>query len=154
MDGERAARWSKETEPVWYFNNNSASLDEFQRTIARANPVTHRTHIHKGWFETTVPALKAPPIGVLRLDADWYKSTWVCLINLWDHVIDEGVVLIDDYYAWECCRRAVHEFLSHRKLDVPIYQANDQLAYLVKLPQRRFARTNILPKSARRGCDG
>lgn len=129
-DGQRAMQWSKETEPDVFNNNCSASLEEFEQVIARANPNYERTHIHKGWFENTVPKLKVP-IRVLRLDGDWYESTMVCLDNLWDCVVENGVVLLDDYSYWEGCRRAVHDFLSRRNIPVAIQRDGD-LAFLIK----------------------
>jgi O-methyltransferase len=52
------------------------------------------------------------PIAILRLDGDWYESTTVALENLFKYVADDGIVVIDDYYAWDGCSRAVHDFLS------------------------------------------
>lgn len=54
-----------------------------------------------------------PPAG--PLDGDWYESTLCILDNLFDRVMPGGVVLIDDYYDWDGCSRAVHDFLSARK---------------------------------------
>ena len=73
-----------------------------------------RVHIRRGWFENTVPAA-APeigPIAVLRLDADWYESTRICLEYLYPNVSDGGIVIIDDYGYWEGCRRATDELLQ------------------------------------------
>ena len=42
------------------------------------------------------------------------------------------LVLIDDYYAWEGCSPAVHDFLSQRKTTQQIRQAASQLAYILK----------------------
>ena len=58
----------------------------------------------------------SPPIAVLRLDADWYASTMICLQKFWDHILPNGIVLIDDYYYWDGCALAVHDFLSQRKI--------------------------------------
>ena len=69
----------------------------------------------KGWFNETVPNFKPPsPIALLRLDGDWYESTMVCLVHLFDEVAPGGIVILDDYYIWDGCSRALHDFLSKR----------------------------------------
>lgn len=47
---------------------------------------------------------------MLRLDGDWYASTKICLEYLYNKVEIGGVVIIDDYYTYEGCRKAVNEF--------------------------------------------
>jgi O-methyltransferase len=49
---------------------------------------------------------------VLHLDADWFESTIICLNTLFEKVASGGVVIIDDYYTWDGCSRAVHEYLA------------------------------------------
>ncbi len=95
-------------------NNNAASVDEFRATISRTRFDPAKLHIHKGFFANSFGAVTPPPIAVLRLDADWYKSTMECLDKFWDHLLPGGIVLIDDYHDWDGCSRAVHDFLSKR----------------------------------------
>ena len=73
-----------------------------------------------------------PAIAVLRLDGDWYGSTMTCLEHLFDKVLPGGIVLMDDYYAWEGCSKAVHDFLSARSATEQIRSASEQLAFLTK----------------------
>lgn len=72
---------------------------------------------HKGWFQDTLPNNTVGPIAVLRLDGDWYESTKVCLDHLYDKVVPGGFVIVDDYGAYEGCKKAVDEFLQTR----PVY---------------------------------
>ena len=79
-----------------------------------------RIHFHPGWFQDTLtgelPGLER--IALLRLDADWYASTKVCLDRLYDRVAEGGVVMADDYGAYDGCRKAVDEFIAGRSLRV------------------------------------
>jgi hypothetical protein len=78
-------------------------------------------HIHKGWFQETLPAFRKEigSIALLRIDGDWYDSTRVAFQNLYDNVVSGGVVVIDDYGHYEGCRKATDEFLDG--LGEPIY---------------------------------
>lgn len=78
--------------------------------------------IIKGWFQNTLPWYKNKigKISLLRIDADWYKSTKCCLENLYDKVINEGFVVIDDYGTCFGAKKAVDEFLEKKKLSVKL----------------------------------
>src|SRR5262249_38613244 len=72
----------------------------------------------KGWFDQSLPENRdrVGPIALLRLDCDWYASVRSCLDNLYDQVADGGFIVLDDYYSFEGCAIAAHEFLGERKL--------------------------------------
>ena len=75
-----------------------------------------RVTVVAGWFQDTLPIWRERigPIAVLRIDGDFYESTRVCFEALYDSVIPDGAVIIDDYGTFEGCRRATDEFLSSR----------------------------------------
>ena len=91
--------------------------------------------VRQGWFEDTlsgvVEELKDVGISILRLDNDLYKSTQLCLDMMMPSVIDDGIVLIDDYHFYAGCALAIHEYLGQNKLSYRIYNIND-LAYFYK----------------------
>jgi O-methyltransferase len=39
----------------------------------------------------------------------------ICLKKFWPHIAKGGAILIDDYYTFAGCSRAVHDFLSEIK---------------------------------------
>ncbi len=63
----------------------------------------------KGWFEHTLPQLKAGQFAVIRLDGDMYGSTMDALVALYPKLSNDGFCIIDDY-ALPGCRRAVDDF--------------------------------------------
>lgn len=93
-----------------------------------------RVKIVKGWFQKTLPRYKLTigPIGILRLDGDWYESTKVCLENLYDLVEPGGYIIIDDYYYWDGCKKATDEFIKLRNLDVEIIPQDTSGVYFIK----------------------
>lgn len=73
-----------------------------------------RVHLHKGWFQDTLPGFGIPDHDrlVVHLDADLYSSTIYVLEQL-EHRITPGTVLIFDEF---CDRlhelRAFDEYLA------------------------------------------
>jgi hypothetical protein len=91
-------------------------------------------HYHVGWFQDTLPhdAQALGAIALLRLDADWYESTAVCLKYLYPKVAKHGVVIIDDYGHFEGCRRAVDEFLASQRAPILLNHIDYTGRYFVK----------------------
>jgi O-methyltransferase len=91
-------------------------------------------HYHVGWFQDTVPADAADisRIAILRLDGDWYQSTKVCLDHLYDKVVKNGIVIIDDYGYNTGCKKAVDEFLAVKKTYPILNYVNNTCRYFIK----------------------
>jgi O-methyltransferase len=117
IDGELARRWQADTASPTYYNNCAASEEEARTAMSRSAAKTYR--IVKGWFEETLPKERpSEPIALLRMDADWYESTKCILDNLIPRMAPGGMVIVDDYYAWEGCTAAVNEFVAARKWQI------------------------------------
>ncbi|MBN6039537.1 TylF/MycF/NovP-related O-methyltransferase [Amycolatopsis sp. 195334CR] len=112
-DGEDAMTWQAATDDPLYFDNLRTRAEDFRALVGEAG--FPAVHVHEGWFEDTVPRYDGEPIAVLRLDGDWYDSTMVCLDHLYPHVKADGIIILDDYDAWDGCSRAVHDYLSRTK---------------------------------------
>jgi hypothetical protein len=64
----------------------------------------------------------------------WYSSTKICLEKFWKHVLPGGIILVDDYYTWDGCAHAVHEFLHVTRATVRVRQGRiEGTAFIVKL---------------------
>lgn len=65
-----------------------------------------------GLFEDTLPEfyLRNRNIALLHMDGDWYSSTRAILTNLFDRLETRALIQIDDYGAWDGCRKAIEEF--------------------------------------------
>lgn len=84
---------------------------------------------HEGFFQDTVPSAadRIGEIALLHLDGDWYASTKTCMDHLYDSVVSGGLVVIDDYGAYDGCRKAVDEFLADRGLSVYLFQVDEEV---------------------------
>lgn len=121
IDGESAKAWQRDTEGAYYYDNCRATVDFAERAMRLTG--VPKYNIMKGWFEKTLPGFVPPcPIAVLRLDGDWYESTMTILEALFKYVARDGIVIVDDYYAWDGCSRAVHDFLSRHQLTTRVKQ--------------------------------
>lgn len=130
IDGATAIEWQQDTQASSYFENCSAEERFAINAMAQTN-VHHQ--IIKGWFNETLPSFKCSnPIALLRLDGDWYESTLDCLKHLYPHVSNDGIVIIDDYYAWDGCSRAVHHYLASINSSSRINTSVEGIAYIIK----------------------
>ncbi|MGY6529569.1 MAG: TylF/MycF/NovP-related O-methyltransferase [Cyanobacterium sp.] len=81
----------------------------------------------KGYFQDTLPENreKMGNIAFLHMDGDWYDSTKAILNNLYDNVVDNGLIQIDDYGAWEGCRQAISEYQTTHNLKFYLNQIDN-----------------------------
>lgn len=106
--------------------------EQHARDIAKKLKV--EPHIIKGWFSDTLPKHKEAmgAIAILRLDGDTYNSTLEALEILYDNVSEGGVVVVDDYYDFSGCRKALYDFFSQHDIAPEIHEYPFGRAYFVK----------------------
>jgi hypothetical protein len=92
----------------WFYS----PLDEVQANMRRTGLAPERFEFVRGRVEDTIPARLPERIALLRLDTDWYESTRHELIHLFPLLEPGGVLIVDDYGAWEGARRAVDEYFD------------------------------------------
>lgn len=109
IDGIAALEWQSDTQGRNYYDNCSAE-EGFARQAMRLSGCDDVEFV-KGWFKDTVHQAPVSRIALLRLDGDWYDSTITCLEAFYSRVANGGVTIIDDYYQWDGCSRAVHSTL-------------------------------------------
>jgi len=131
IDGQDALQYQQNAASPGYRDNCTAPPEFARRAMELAG--AQRFHLVPGWFNQTLPGFEPEqPIALLRLDGDWYESTMVCLRSLFDRVAPNGIIIVDDYYDWDGCSRALHDFLSERKATERIRSFNGSVCYLTK----------------------
>lgn len=93
---------------VWAY----AGLDDVREGMAETGYPGERVHLVQGMVEDTIPTQAPERIAILRLDTDWYASTKHGLEQLYPRLAPGGVLLLDDYGAWEGARKATEEYLA------------------------------------------
>jgi hypothetical protein len=103
---ERQQRNEKEND--WCYSPAS----EVKANLQRTGFPERNLHFIEGKVEETIPATMPSRLAMLRLDTDWYASTRHELVHLYPLLSAKGVLLVDDYGAWEGARRAVDEYFA------------------------------------------
>lgn len=148
VDGERAiceaAEWSREPgtsghlRPLAGFYDHRGgpgTLEENKELLERKiGYPAEFLHYHVGWFQDTLPkdAEGVGQIAILRLDGDWYASTKICLSHLYKNVVKGGFIVVDDYGAYDGCRKAVDEFLESNTKPTFLSFVNKDIRYFIK----------------------
>jgi len=131
VDGEAALEWQLNKEGAYYFDNCTAE-EKWATDAMKLSGATRFTTV-KGWFNETLPKFKPEDrIAILRLDGDWYDSIMDCLVHLYPHIIPGGAIIVDDYYTWVGCSRAIHDYLSRNQLEDTVNQYRNGVCYIVK----------------------
>ena len=76
-------------------------------------PDKNNVHLIKGLFENTL--FVNEPVAFAHIDCDWYESVMNCLQRIEPHLVKGGVLIIDDYYTWSGCRKAVDAYFADKK---------------------------------------
>lgn len=79
----------------------------------RLKPVTNNIHLIQGLYEDTLHITS--PVAFAHIDCDWYDSVMTCLQRIEPWLSSGGIMIIDDYYAWSGCKRAVDEYFANRQ---------------------------------------
>lgn len=95
-----------------------ASLEDVRAAVLSTGYDPARVHFIVGKVEETLPGTMPEHISLLRLDTDWYSSTFHELEHLFPRLASGGVLLLDDYGHWQGSRKAVDEYLQ--RLGIPL----------------------------------
>jgi len=98
----------------------AVSQDRVRRLFERLGLMYDRVRFLAGWFADTLPGAPVDRLAVLRLDGDYYGSTWTALEALYHRVSPGGFVIIDDYGVLEPARRATDDFRRDRGITAPL----------------------------------
>jgi len=117
----------------WGAGTCAAPIDSL-RSICKELGVSEIVEPVQGLFADTLPKLRerVGPIAFLHMDGDWYSSTRDILENLFDQIVDGGVIQIDDYGYWEGCKQAIKEFEEKRGLHFDLHTIDDTGVWMIK----------------------
>ena len=65
----------------------------------------------QGLYEETLKIKEA--VAFAHIDCDWYSSVMTCLMQIEPNLSLGGIIIIDDYYDWSGCKKAVDDYFSN-----------------------------------------
>lgn len=131
-DGTAATEtWKKhqhDTHNDWAY----APLDDVQKTMWSTAYPRELIHFVEGKVEETIPGTIPDQIALLRLDTDWYDSTYHEMVHLYPRLVPGGVLIIDDYGCWAGARAAIDRYLSENNIVILLHRMDDEGRIAIK----------------------
>ena len=111
----------------WNFHRHkqlAVSLGQVKSNFARYGLLDDQVVFVEGPFRDTLPSLQAGPFSLMRLDGDWYESTYVALDALYPKLSPGGFVIIDDFHLIPPCRQAVIDYRSRHEITAAMHDVD------------------------------
>jgi hypothetical protein len=89
-----------------------ATIEDVRSNMQETGYPMNRVRLVEGKVEETIPTQAPDAIAILRLDTDWFESTWHELIHLYPRLVPGGVLIVDDYGWWQGAREAVDRYFD------------------------------------------
>lgn len=89
-----------------------AAMGGVREVLASTGYPMDRVHLIRGPVEDTLPGQAPDRLALLRLDTDFYASTSHELAHLYPRLSTGGILILDDYGAWQGARQAVDEYFQ------------------------------------------
>lgn len=119
----------KSTSWSWAYSG----LEEVKSNLQGTGYDLNQVAFIKGKVEESIPQYAPAQIAVLRLDTDWYESTYHELRHLYPRLSVGGVLIIDDYGHWEGARKAVDQYIAEGRLKILLNRVDYTGRIAVKL---------------------
>lgn len=96
-----------------YDNNLLNTVTETLKRFGHASALASgHIRLIKGLYDESLHINE--PVALAHIDCDWYESVTVCLERIVPHLAVGGVLVIDDYFEWPGCQRAIEDFFAGR----------------------------------------
>lgn len=89
-----------------------ASQEDVESNLYGTGYQKAKLHFIKGDVLQTIPTIIPEKIALLRLDTDWYESTFHEMRHLFPRLQKGGILIIDDYGHWSGARKAITEYFE------------------------------------------
>jgi hypothetical protein len=119
-----------------------ASLDEVRKNVTATGIDPERVTYVVGKVEDTIPDVRPERIALLRLDTDWYASTYHELVHLYPSLVPGGVIILDDYGYWAGARQAAEEYFG-TIADAPLLSRIDYTGRIGIKPEAPPSRASV-----------
>ncbi|MBV8832104.1 MAG: class I SAM-dependent methyltransferase [Hyphomicrobiales bacterium] len=109
-----------------------STLEDVKAGLAGTNyPATQIKYV-VGPVESTIPANIPDKISLLRLDTDWFSSTYHELVHLWPRITQGGILILDDYGYWAGAKKAVDQYFGERGIHPLLHRIDETGRLIIK----------------------
>jgi len=108
------------------------SIEEVRERVFTTNYPKDKFVFVKGPVEETIPATVPEHIAMLRLDTDWYASTYHEFVHLYPLLGAGGVIIVDDYGWCRGAREATDQYIKENKLDLFLNRVDESVRIGIK----------------------
>jgi len=98
----------KKSSLIWCY----ATEDDVRANLLSTGYKAENLLFLKGKVEHTIPNMMPEKVALLRLDTDWYNSTYHEMLHLYPRLTKSGVLIIDDYGHWVGAKKAVDDYFG------------------------------------------
>ena len=148
VDGASAvAEWrrqKREQASDWAY----APLVEVRKNLLSTGLPEERLVFVPGKVEDTIPQVAPQEIALLRLDTDWYSSTYHEMAHLFPRLSAGGVLILDDYGTWQGARQAVDQYVAEKNLTLLLTRIDRGARLCVKLDASQRTQGTPSPRQA------
>ena len=131
------------------FSGNLRAIDEYKNNsqwfgmqfvpledVKNAMQITEynmkKIHFVKGDVKNTLPEYAPASISLLRLDTDFYESTYNEISCLFPKLEKGGIIIIDDYDLFQGQRKAVDEYFEQNHVDMILHHTGGGSRFGIK----------------------
>jgi len=108
-------------------------LEEVRRNLLSTGFPEKRAVFVPGKVEDTIPGIAPSRIALLRLDTDFYSSTYHEMTHLFSRLSPGGILIVDDYGTWKGARQAVDQYASENHLTLLLTRVDRGARICVKV---------------------
>ncbi len=110
---EKYEEFKKRNEKCMY-----APLEEVKKNLYNTGYPSNNLVFVKGRVENTIPKIIPEKISILRLDTDWYESSYHVLNHLFQKLSVKGMLILDDYGHWKGAKLATDKYFQEKKVKI------------------------------------
>lgn len=119
----------QETGRPWGYGG---SAEHVKRVVAQSGYPAENFVFVEGMVEDTLPAIRPEKVSLLRLDTDLYSSTYHELVCLFPLLSVGGILIVDDYGAYQGARIATDQFIDEGRVKLFLARINGAVRLAVK----------------------
>jgi hypothetical protein len=130
--GEDAGKLFARNQRDGYVDWCYSSQEEVRTNLGRTGYPMQNIEFVRGKVEDTLPEKAPDRIGILRLDTDFYESTYHELTHLYPRLSVNGALILDDYGYWHGAKKAVDQYFVEQNLPVFLHRIDEGSRMIIK----------------------